>query len=530
MPASPLDRTWGVNGIATAATGFGHVRELLVAPDGKVVSAGSSSDRTDGRLVVARFTADGAPDPTFRGAGFVMTDLPNGAVGGATAAAMQPDGRVIAVGRAGVPGRFGVVRYADDGTLDPSFSADGMVVTSFAGLSAQPTAVTVLADGRIVVAGTSDSAVLIARYNPDGRIDRSFGAEGRVVTDLPGVGDQATAVAGDADGNLIVAALARDPDTSADTIVARYLSYGRLDPSFGTAGIVVNDFGAGFDMPMVIALQPDGGILTGGIASLPNGVTTLSVARYLPDGHLDPTFSVDGRTTVALTTSVTDSQTGLVPLPDGRIAVAGTTRVEGSSHTVVAMLNPDGSPDTSFGTDGGIVAVPLAPSNGFELGAMLARQDDHLVVATAFGSSTERARTLAIGRLPTTIPVALVGVTLAASPNPAGPGRVGFVATVANAGPAPADNVIVALDVSKSIGPVVVSQGKSQPGPRAGTATCSLGRIDPGGRATVSTSTTVNGFEEGLFATAKVTTATLDPDRTDNTTTIEVFVTREVTI
>jgi uncharacterized delta-60 repeat protein len=134
-----------------------------VAPDGKVVVAGPSSDRTDGRLVIARFTADGAPDPTFRGAGFVMTDLPNGAVGRATAAAVQPDGRIVAVGRAGTPGRFGVVRYADDGTLDPTFSADGMVVTSFSGLSAQPTAVTVLDDGRIVVAGTSDGTVLNAR-------------------------------------------------------------------------------------------------------------------------------------------------------------------------------------------------------------------------------------------------------------------------------------------------------------------------------------------------------------------------------
>jgi uncharacterized delta-60 repeat protein len=145
-------------------------------------------------------------------------------------------------------------------------------------------------------------------------------------------------VTGDADGNLVVAALASDPDTSGDTIVARYLPDGRLDPSFGTAGIVVNDFGAGFDLPMVIALQPDGRILTGGIARLPNGVTSLSVARHLQDGRLDPTFSADGRATVTLEASLTDSQTGLVVLADGRIAVAGTMRVGGSSHTVIAML------------------------------------------------------------------------------------------------------------------------------------------------------------------------------------------------
>jgi uncharacterized delta-60 repeat protein len=82
--------------------------------------------------------------------------------GGASGVILQPDGKIVAAGFA-VAIRdidFALVRYLQDGTLDTTFSGDGLVATDvgdpqrsfprdFAlGLALQP-------DGRLVLAGTS---------------------------------------------------------------------------------------------------------------------------------------------------------------------------------------------------------------------------------------------------------------------------------------------------------------------------------------------------------------------------------------
>lgn len=85
--------------------------------------------------------APGALDPSFDGDGRVVTDFGVGDADQAEAVAVQSDGRIVAVGRAG-PG-FGLARYNPDGALDAAFAGDGTVVpssrqTSARGPSASP--------------------------------------------------------------------------------------------------------------------------------------------------------------------------------------------------------------------------------------------------------------------------------------------------------------------------------------------------------------------------------------------------------
>jgi uncharacterized delta-60 repeat protein len=72
------------------------------------------------------------------------------------------------------------------GDLDPSFGVGGLVTTEFLnGPSRADTAaaVAVQADGKIVVAGTfqsfNDGRFALVRYNPDGSLDTGFGTLGR---------------------------------------------------------------------------------------------------------------------------------------------------------------------------------------------------------------------------------------------------------------------------------------------------------------------------------------------------------------
>ena len=91
---------------------------------------------------------------------------------------------------------------AAPGDLDPTFGSGGKVTTSFKGNDDAQT-LTIQPDGKIIVAGFagvgSDFASLdfaLARYRPDGTLDGTFGLGGKVTTDFGGPsGDIVNAIA-----------------------------------------------------------------------------------------------------------------------------------------------------------------------------------------------------------------------------------------------------------------------------------------------------------------------------------------------
>ena len=104
---------------------------------------------------------------------------------------------------------FAVARYHQNGTLDTTFGEDGLVITDFGSANDYATAVALQADGKIFAAGpTSDPSIdfragnfALARYHPNGSLDTTFSGDGLVITDFGG-DEQATAVALQADGKF----------------------------------------------------------------------------------------------------------------------------------------------------------------------------------------------------------------------------------------------------------------------------------------------------------------------------------------
>ena len=92
-------------------------------------------------------------------------------------------GRIVVAGRAvnltNGTFDFALARYNADGTLDNTFSGDGLLTTDF-GFNDTATSLTLQADGKIVVAGFSEAIFdidfAVARYNADGTLDATFGA------------------------------------------------------------------------------------------------------------------------------------------------------------------------------------------------------------------------------------------------------------------------------------------------------------------------------------------------------------------
>jgi uncharacterized delta-60 repeat protein len=211
---------------------------------------------------LARYTAEGQPNPAFAASGFVRTDVA-GRADGANAVAVQPDGKFVVAGFAQttpVDFDFALLRYKPDGTLDPSFGGDGIVTTDLGSEDDAANAVAIQPDGNIVAVGVTGENVALVRYLPNGELDRTFGGTGIVVSDL-GFDDVANGVAITSGGTIFVAGTRLGPHTNLDPFVASYGPNGRLNLGFGNFGIADTDLSGGDDFGDDIVLDSSGGIV-----------------------------------------------------------------------------------------------------------------------------------------------------------------------------------------------------------------------------------------------------------------------------
>ena len=231
--------------------------------------------------------APGDLDPTFGTGGVVETAI--GSAASARAMVLQPDGKIVLAEQC-VPGRDSrVARYSPDGRLDPTFGTGGFVT----GPEGTALAVAIQPDGRIVTAGrnnNTDYVMTVTRYLPNGNIDSAFGSGGVAARFLPG---DANAVAIQADGKILVAGGSPDPNmgSSNEFTLIRFLSGGTPDPDFGSNGVVRTRVGSS-DTAWGLALQANGKIVAGGSGGVDE--LRMAIARYEPNGELDPTFGANG--------------------------------------------------------------------------------------------------------------------------------------------------------------------------------------------------------------------------------------------
>jgi uncharacterized delta-60 repeat protein len=311
-PTGTLDPTFSATHISDTVQRHmdADFTSVALAPDGKVVVAGSirSVDNST-RLVVARLDPDGSLDELFGDGGFLIRPPPAGYpqwTEGVSSVAVRPDGEILVGGSSGYPAKpvtgFLLTKVTRAGALDPSFGDAGSVYTDVAGgsggRSSGLSAMTLQTDGKIVTVGAADH---------DGQARR---------------------------GQAVV----------------RYLADGRLDPGFGSSGVVkslappstgpTGGLSYGAALARAVAVDGKGRIVTGGGAM---GFMTLDMAltRYTPTGLLDSSFGRAGWMKIERGTD-NDETSALAIQPDGAIVFAGSL----DRYTQLALGRvrvPDGS-------------------------------------------------------------------------------------------------------------------------------------------------------------------------------------------
>jgi uncharacterized delta-60 repeat protein len=268
-PDGSLDLTFGAGG--TRTTNWGSVGSSLYdigfQSDGKIVVSGSryAGGCSPGITLstVTRYTVNGELDATFGSGGETRRDIPHGPHHDHNrAVVIGPDDSIFTTASEHYHSWAGVQRYGPGG----AFLGEMYLSNEYGG------GIDIDSLDRIV-AGTTLQTV---RMDLDGALDASFGGGGYADASAgPFAGSPGGIVVDESDRVIVVA--------SSTTVfrVARYLSDGSLDSTFGSGGIVEIDPGYDYFRARSVALQSDGKIIVGGTSDGLGG-RDFAVARICP--------------------------------------------------------------------------------------------------------------------------------------------------------------------------------------------------------------------------------------------------------
>lgn len=378
-----LDPSFDLDGRVTTLVGSSHDigNAVAVQSDGKIVVAGITLG-SNFDFAVVRYNSDGSLDNTFSSDGIVTTEIGIGN-DDARSVIIQSDGKIIVAGGANMDGanEFAVVRFNSDGSLDNTFDVDGKLTTAIGTIDDKGTSVVLQSDGKILVAGISQNGAnydfALIRYNSNGSLDNTFDSDGILTTDFASSDDQANSVIIQPDGKIIVTGISGFSFATYNYAIVRYNIDGSLDNTFSGDGKVTTDFSSNGDQALSAALQLDGKIVAAGF-SYTGANIDFSLARYNNDGSLDNAFDTDGKQTTPIGT-FNDYGYSVAVQTDGKIVLAGRSSVGANSEFALACYNSDGSIDNGFSGDGKLTTSFGSTSNdGLSL---VLQQDGKIVVA-----------------------------------------------------------------------------------------------------------------------------------------------------
>ncbi len=375
--AAPGDLDLGFNGLGYSVTDVGkqgQAYDVAIDSDDKVVVAGFAySGATRSReFAITRYNEDGSLDLSFDGDGMVQTDL--GGLGRddtVNGVAIQPNDKIVVVGTTAVDATLpagtadvAVARYEATGALDTTFGGgDGSVTIDFAGADDVGNGIAVDDSGDIAVVGSAHTGgsvdLAVARLDSNGTLDGSFDGDGRATTDINGGSDAANDVAFDS-SHKVIAVGAGAGAKNRDFALARYKVDGSLDDSFGTNGKIST---AGTDRAFAMTIDDSGRIIVAGsYFNIQTRNLDFGLARYTPNGSLDPSFGPEGTGKLNIPMRDGGQAEGVAIDSAGHLLVGGFASNGSDRDFALARLDANGTLSTTFGT-GGKVFTNVGPND-----------------------------------------------------------------------------------------------------------------------------------------------------------------------
>jgi len=169
-PNGLLDPSFGQGGVVIFDGGSldERILALALAPDGTLLAGGYVNGERRSDLLLACVRTDGTLASGFgnRGDGLSVNDLGTNSERIASLV-LQPDGKIVAGGQTAVAHNadFAVFRYDTNGLFDPTFGRSGVATFDYQGREDRVHAVALQPDGKIVAVGQSEADFALARFN-----------------------------------------------------------------------------------------------------------------------------------------------------------------------------------------------------------------------------------------------------------------------------------------------------------------------------------------------------------------------------
>jgi uncharacterized delta-60 repeat protein len=196
--------------------------DVAIQPDGKIVVVGSrTAPGQHATFAVVRYLATGSIDQNFGSLGIRTISFPcrgcTDASAGASAVAITAEGKIVVAGsRAvdiGTPEErrdIAVARLTSTGTLDTTFSLDGILTTDLG------------SDGKIVASGYAGTQIGVVRLTSSGGADTTFSGDGKLLDTFGGTSAPSAMVL--SSGRIVVVGWTTRSSTGDDFTLIRYLA------------------------------------------------------------------------------------------------------------------------------------------------------------------------------------------------------------------------------------------------------------------------------------------------------------------
>jgi uncharacterized delta-60 repeat protein len=356
---SYLDPTWGNGGIVQPEP-CGAMPDAYPTAEGNVMVCGHNflNDSTS-QGYVARYLANGTLDPTWSGDG--IANIAMGATSSyLRAVGRQSGGRVIAVGMTagtGQPMKALIVGFRGDGSLDPSFGVGGIVQVEVADRT-ELNDLAIDSQQRIYGVGHTfngtNFGLLAIRLTPNGILDPNYNGTGIQYHELVGteINYHIDRCALSPDGGLMILSDRYEEDETSHMTVNRVRPNGTWDTDLNSGnGTFV------LDMPSRmgdIVVRPNGKIL---LAIATTSTAQAALVQLDPQGTLDATFNGTGMTIYSLQASEA-TISGLVLEADGSAIFGGVQWSPDTDKLFLVRADEEGVLDPLFGNNG-IIVEPL---------------------------------------------------------------------------------------------------------------------------------------------------------------------------
>jgi uncharacterized delta-60 repeat protein len=355
-----VDTSFGANG--TIDTDFSVQYpvpyKVVVQSDGKILVGGKLCSGT-GAIALARYNANGSLDSSFGTNG--IASFPTISNQWISDMVQRSDGKILLALDINGTVYFRVACVNSDGTLYAGFGSNG--VATYSTVSTAPAAMTLMSDGRFLVAGNFTGVSKVIRANPNGSLDTTFGTNGVQSVSFGPTYTTIHSVAVDSAGRVVLGAcVSGSGNNTADFAVARLNSDGTFDTTFGGTGKVITDVAGSLDdVAYTMVVQSDNKIVLTGYAETSDNVDQVAIVRYGIDGSLDTTFDNDGILRRSITSKTAQRVLSSALQANGRLVVLAGW----GSDWRVARFNMGVPPPPATGTltvtDNDVAGITINP-------------------------------------------------------------------------------------------------------------------------------------------------------------------------